>query len=220
MMRGLMRSGVFAVFLALCSAALAQSADVGLIEFVSGDVSFTPAAGSSNIVQAFMKVREGDRFAVPAGAQLRIVFYEGARQERWTGPARLRANKETGELLSGKAAEVTMLPIGVQQRIARFPDLIQFAKHEGTSIGGSIVRARGVNREQQETMRAARATYAQMRNEMPADDITPELYLYAVMYEFLLYDEMKPLVAEMRRKQPENGDLKALETWVTQRALP
>jgi len=40
------------------------------------------------------------------------------------------------------------------------------------------------------------------------------------MYEFLLYEEMKPLLAEMRRKQPDNSDLKALEVWVTRHVSP
>jgi len=212
-----MRGGVFALLLALCSTAFAQRADVGLVDFVSGNVSFTPSAGPSNLVQAFMKVREGDRFDLPAGAQLRVVFYEGARQERWVGPASLKAKRETGELISGKAAQVSVLPIGVQQHISRVPEFIQLAKLGGTSIGGSIMRPRAIRLEQPATLRAARSTYAQMQREMPADDITPELYLYAVMYDFQLYDEMKPVVAEMRRKQPENDDIKALETWVVAR---
>ena len=74
------------------------------------------------------------------------------------------------------------------------------------------------NQDQRETLSASRATYAQMQKEMPADDITPELYLYAALYENLMYREMKAVVAGMRRKQPENEDLKALETWVTTQA--
>jgi hypothetical protein len=209
-----MRRGIFAVLLALSSAALAQRADVGLVSLVSGDVSYAPFSGPATKVRAFMKVREGDRFSLPVGAQLRVVFYEGARQERWVGPASFRADKEASELITGKAAEVTLLPVGVQQRIASVPELIQYARLGGTSIGGGIMRPRGISLEEPATLRAAHATYAQMQNQMPADDITPEFYLYAVMYEFMLYDEMKQVVAEMRRKQPENDDLKTLETWV------
>ena len=83
---------------------------------------------------------------------------------------------------------------------------------------GGLTRAQKASIEQQETISAARETYAQMQKDMPADDITPELYLYAALYEFLMYDEMKAVVADMRRKQPENEDIKALEAWVTTRA--
>ena len=56
-----------------------------------------------------------------------------------------------------------------------------------------------------------------MRQEMPADDIAPELFLYAALYEFLVYDQMKAVVAEMRRKQPDNEDVKAPDAWLASR---
>lgn len=56
-----------------------------------------------------------------------------------------------------------------------------------------------------------------MRREMAASDIAPELYLYAALYDFRLYGEMKVVVAEMQRKQPDNQDAKALDTWLTTR---
>ena len=213
-----MRSGVLAVLLALSSAALTQGADVGLVNLVTGDVSFVSASGPPTKAQAFMKVRDGDRFSLSAGAQLRVVFFDGARQERWVGPASFRATKEGSTPIAGKPAEVAVLPAGVQQRIARVPELIQYARLGGIQVRGGLTRQQKAGLEQQESIRAARATYAQMQREMPADDITPELYLYAALYEFLMYDEMKAVVAEMRRKQPENEDLKALEAWVTTRA--
>jgi hypothetical protein len=57
-----------------------------------------------------------------------------------------------------------------------------------------------------------------MLEDLPADDITPELYLYAALYEHQMYDDMKAVVADMRRKQPESEDVKALEAWVAARA--
>jgi len=56
-----------------------------------------------------------------------------------------------------------------------------------------------------------------MRQNASADDINPELYLYAALHEFLVYDEMKVVVAEMRRKQSDNQDVKALDAWLKSR---
>ena len=214
-----MRSAVLAVLLTVSSAALAQGADVGLVNLVSGDVSYAPPSGPSAKVQAFMKVRDGDRFDLPAGAQLRVVFFESARQERWLGPASFRAIKGASEPIAGKPAEVVNPPAGVQQRIARVPELMQYARLGGIQVRGGLTRQQQASVEQQETVRAARETYAQMRKDMPVDDITPELYLYAALYEFLVYDDMKTVVEEMLRKQPGNEDVKALSAWLKMRTV-
>ena len=106
-----MRVVLMAVLFAVHALACAQ-ADVGVVNLVSGEVGYTPDAGVPGKVRAFMKVREGDRFDLPAGAQLRVVFFEGARQERWQGPAGFRAAKSQGEAISGAAAEVLLIHPG------------------------------------------------------------------------------------------------------------
>ncbi|MGH8704316.1 MAG: hypothetical protein ACREUO_02745 [Burkholderiales bacterium] len=206
-----------AVLLAASAGVFAQGADVGLVNLVSGEVTFAPLAGSPGKVQAFMRVRDGDRINVPSGAQVRVVFFDGARQESWSGPASFRAGKAASEPISGKPAEVAKLPASVPQRIARVPELMQNAKLGGIQVRGGATRQQQSSLDQQEALREARAAYDQMRKTMPADDITPELYLYAALHEYLVYDEMKTVVAEMLRKQPNNEDVKVLDSWVRSR---
>ena len=163
-----------ALFLLLCllgQAAVAQE-DVGLVSALAGEVVFQ--AGTA---KAFMKVREGDRFDVPPGAQLRLVYFAGARQERWQGPASLRAGRRESEPLAGKP-EVSVLPASAPQRLARIPELSQNALFGGVRVRG--LRASPAT-ETEDSLREARATYATMRRELPADDLTPELFLYAAL---------------------------------------
>mgnify|MGYP006212409921 CR=1 FL=1 len=47
-----------------------------------------------------------------------------------------------------------------------------------------------------------------------ADDITPELYLYSVLQDHLMYDDMKQVVAEMQKRQPANPDVAAMADYV------
>lgn len=197
--------------------ALAQVADAALVNLVSGDVSYVPQAGTPGKVRPFMKLRQGDRINVAAGGQVRFVFFDSARQELWSGPAAFRAGKAAAEPISGKAADTTYLPAGVWQRTARIPELIQYAKLGGGQLRGGVARQRKASLDQQATLAQARAGYEKMRQDMPANDITPELYLYAALYEFLVYDEMKVVVAEMRRKQPDDEDAKALDAWLASR---
>jgi len=191
----------------------AQLRDVGLVNLVSGDVRFAPVNGASAPVKSFMRVREGDRFSLAAGAQLRVVFFEGSRQERWSGPSSFRAARAQGEAISGAATGVALLPAGTPQRIARIPDLMQIAK-----LGGTQPRGAGRSAAPEDklggTLAEARATYRQMKQALPPDDIAPELYYTAALEEYGRYDEMRVVIEEMQRKQPANDDVKALAEWV------
>lgn len=204
------------LLLLIAPLAPAQRADVGLVNQVAGDVTYAPASGAPARVQTFMKLREGDRIEVPAGAQVRVVFFEGARQEQWTGPASFRAGKSAGEPLSGSAAEVVTLPAGAAQRIGQVPQLVQIAK-----LGGIQLRGMGpppkASADQHPLVSAARAAYEKMRADLPADDIAPELYLYAVLNDYQLYGDMKIVVEEMLRKQPGNDDVQQLLSYVNSR---
>lgn len=204
--------GMAAALAAAPVAARAQ-ADVGLVNLASGDVIFVPQIGPPGKARSFMKVREGDRFEIPAGGQLRLVYFEGARHERWQGPARLRAARKESAAESGRPAEVHQLPGSVPQRMARVPDLLQHAR-----LGGVQVRSAGLPRKGNEAaLDEARATYRTLRRELPADDITAELFLFSALNDSQRYDEMAPLVDEMLRKQPQSEEVRALASWLKAR---
>ena len=197
----------------------AQSSDVGLVNQLSGDVSYAGQGGAQSKAQAFMKVRQGDRFTLSAGAQLRVVYFNGSRQETWKGPASFKAGTQQSEAMSGQVAEAAQLPLGVAQKIAQVPNLVQIAKL-GRS-GGIAVRGGGkpgrLSAEQQAEVNQAKATYAQMRQKASPEDITPELYFYSVLQDHLLYGEMKTVTDEMLKRQPDNPEAQELAAYVKSR---
>jgi hypothetical protein len=201
---------------ALFAAANAYAqADVGLINHMAGDVSYT-SGGAKAQAKAYMKVREGDRFTLPAGAQMRVVYFKGGRQESFSGPASFTAGAEQSTLQSGAQPQVSTLPSGVSQKISQTPELIQIAKL-GRS-GGVAVRGLGnpprLTPQQQAEVRQARQTYDQLRKSAAADDITPELYLYSVLQDHLLYDDMKQVVSEMQKRKPTDADVAVMAEYV------
>jgi hypothetical protein len=200
------------VFMAASALAHAQG-DVGLVNLVAGDVSFVPQAGQPGKVKAFMKVRDGDRFELPAGTQVRVVYFDGARQERWQGPSSFRAAKLEGTPISGKPAEVAKLPGTTSARMSRVPELMQNAKLGGVQVRG----AQSSRQVSPEALDEARSTYQKLRGQLPADDITPELFMFSALNDYQLYEEMVPLVNEMMRKQPESEDVKSLASWLISR---
>jgi hypothetical protein len=215
----LLKSVFAAVSLALALGAGAQSSDVGLVNQLSGEVSDAGQGGTQSKAQAFMKVREGDRFTLPDGAQLRLVYFNGSRQETWKGPASFKAGSKQSEALSGQAAEAAQLPSGVAQKIAQVPNLVQIAKL-GRS-GGIAVRGGGkpgrLSAEQQAEVSQAKTNYALMRQKAAAEDITPELYYYSVLQDHLLYSDMKMVTDEMLKRQPNNPEAQELAAYVKSR---
>jgi hypothetical protein len=179
-------------FLLFAHTAYAQE-DVGLVNLVTGEAAYQ--AGS---VKAYMRVREGDRFEVPAGAALGLIYFTGGRQERWQGPARLTAGKRESVALAGKPV-VTTLPSSVPQRLARVPDLTRGALFGGVAVRGAKPPERS---ETDDSLREARATYARMKRELPADDLTPELFLFAALAAGPdpESDEVKALAARLRER--------------------
>jgi len=206
--------------LAIAALAAAGSAfaagDVGVIHHMAGNVSYT-SGGKKAAAAAFMKVREGDRLSLAPGAQLRLVYLSGGRQEAYAGPAEFTAGAHSSRQHSGAPAQVSVLPSGVPQKIARTPELLAIAKMG--RAGGFAVRG-GVKArtpEQEEELRAARATYKSLRDASSADDITPELYLYAVLEDQRRYGDMKDVVSEMKRRQPANADVDLMADYVRQK---
>jgi hypothetical protein len=197
----------------------AQSNDVGLVNQLSGDVSYASQGGTQSKAQPFMKVREGDRFTLASGAQLRLVYFNGSRQETWKGPASFKAGTQQSDALSGQAAEASQLPSGVAQRIAQVPNLVQIAKL-GRS-GGIAVRGGGkpgrLSSEQKAEVNQAKTAYTQMRQKASAEDITPELYYYSVLQDHLLYEDMKLVTDEMLKRQPGNPEAQELAAYVKSR---
>jgi hypothetical protein len=187
-----MRHWLFALLL-FVQVAQAQE-DVGLVGLLTGEVAYQDGKA-----RAYMRVREGDRFDLAPGAELRLIYFASARQESWRGPARLRAGQRESSPLAGRPAEVKALPASAPQRLARIPELVQNAQFGGIAVR----RSPPPPLESDESLREARETYARLRRELPAEDLTPELFLYAALVAGPQpdSDEVKALAARLRERQ-------------------
>ena len=193
----------------------AQTADAALVQQVSGEVTYA-GAGAESRVLPFMKARSGDRFKLAAGARLSLVYIANGRQEIWNGPARFDIGTIESKALAGAAAGVTSLPVAVPQRIMKIPEMMQIAKIGGIQVRG-IKPRQSIGPEQQAELAKARKLYAELRQRLPRADISPELYLFAVLQEQLMYDEMQRVLEDMRSAQPESMEVRNLADWMQER---
>jgi hypothetical protein len=200
MLRALVAATLFA------PAALCAQADIALVDLVSGDVTYGSPRGR---VTQYMKVREGDRFTIARGGQVRLMYFQSAKQEHYSGPASFTVGASGGKLHSGAQPRVTNVPTVVPGRLSRIPELVQHAK-----LGGVALRGNRKPRAEDSVLRNARADYDRLRRDAAGDDITPELFLFSALADYHRYDEMGRLADEMLRKQPNNEDVKTLAAWV------
>ena len=216
-MSRLMRRLAGTSILMLLSCAALAAADVGLINQLQGEVSFQGGSAVSRAT-AFMKVRDGDRFTLADGAVVRVVYFEGGRQETWRGPAAFKAGQKQGDALTGKA-EISQLPAGVSSKLAQTAEVIQIARlgrAGGVTVRGVKAQPQ-LSASQQAEVAQARKMYDTLRANAANDDITPELYLYTVLESNMLYDDMKVVIKSMQDRQPNSQEVRELAAWASGR---
>jgi hypothetical protein len=205
------RALLLALALACGSAA---GEEVGFVSHVAGEVTYAMGNGTAK-AKPFMKLREGERFSANPGARVRIVYFQSGRQESYSGPVSFTIGTLESMLRSGAQPQVSTLPEGVPQKISQTPELVQIAKLGASrSILVRAAREQRLSPQQLAEVRQAREIYEQLRQSEPVDDITPELYLYSVLHDNLAYNEMRPVVAEMQRRQPGNADVAIIADYV------
>lgn len=198
----------------IASPAFAQ-ADVALVNRVAGEATYASASSSPNPVTAFMRVREGDRFTLARGSQMRVVYMRSGRQESWTGPAAFRAGEKQGEALQG-APEVSQVPVMVAVKMGRIPNLMQSARLGGVTVRGGP-RPVPLTTEEIDDLRVAREAYRQLRAGAKDDDVAPEMFLFSVLQEYGQFDELRGVAQDMRRRQPASAEVRELADWAESR---
>lgn len=197
---------VFASAAAGVALAKEVAADVGLVNALSGDVSYQSKEGEAKKAMPYMRLRHGDKVTLASGASIRISYTTVSQQESWTGPSSFVATSSGGELLKGNKPVVKKLPAAVPQRLARISELMNTSR-----VGGLVVRsAKATKSASKEEIAEAMAAYESMRAEAAASDVTPELYLYSVFEENGMEDDLKIVARDMLSRQPNNPEIQKL----------
>ncbi|MCF8151398.1 MAG: hypothetical protein K9J80_11705 [Sulfuritalea sp.] len=188
--------------------AMAQevAADVGLVNSLTGEVSYQGKEGQAKKAQPYMRLRHGDKVVLAAGAKIRISYTTVSQQESWTGPGSFVATSSGGELLQGSKPEVKKLPAAVPQRLARVSELMNTSR-----VGGLVVRSvKAKTPMSKEEIAEAMAAYETMRADAAPNDVTPELFLYSVFEENGMTDDLKIVAQKMLDRQPNSPEIQQL----------
>ncbi len=127
--RALFLAAVASLLLAGFSRAQSAAPDVGLVTKLSGEATYqTKDTPKAVAVQAFMKVRQGDRLKLAPASSLQLLYFASGRQETWKGPATLVAGAGETTALGGKEPppqpQVKTLPTKATRQMGEVPQLL------------------------------------------------------------------------------------------------
>lgn len=181
-----------ALVVLLCGGAWAGEA--ALVMSVQGRV--TRLGESAPLpVEAFVKLKDGERIELAGDSRLQLVYFDGGRQERWTGPGRFEVMVREGKALDLKAAEAKRLPEAIARQLARTP------APDGSS---AAVRTRALPTP--DAMAKLDQTYRSLRQQADSDDLGPEMYLLAGLLEMRELDRVDAVLADLQQGRPKNPE--------------
>lgn len=184
-----------------------QPSDVGLVSLLKGEATYSNGEVGAFKAQAYMRVRQGDRFRLSPGAEVRIMYLGRKKVEAWAGPATFVVTAAGGEYLSGNRPTVDDIPYATPEKLSRSVEMVRLS-----SIGGvgfrSIVTASKPPSEKE--VATAFAAYESMRATAAFDDIEPELNLLPVLQEAGRVADLKVLEAEIAKRRPNDVDIRGL----------
>ena len=199
----LLRPWIIGGLMSLCmSATPAQWTDSGaFVTQVQGAVQMEPRADAQE-VRAFAHLQAGQTLVLTAQARLQVLYLQGGRQETWFGPAQLKLGEAQSQLLSGTAPQIKSLPPAVVQALGKTHELMSDPKARQGMIRFRAIPAAKV--------REAQEQYGQLREQLPFEDITPELFLLGQLEILRAYSAMRAPLREMLLRQPQQPEVRAL----------
>ena len=197
-----MRWLIAALVLLATQAGCFAAETVALITGMQGKVVRLDAAGQ-DILQPFEKLKVGDVVELQDNARLRLVFFSSRSEETWQGSGRLEIEARQAKGSKLPAPQIRILPEVIVRQIAKTPGLAT-QQPAGSVRLRSIAAADTVSRIEDE--------YARMRQESAADDLNPEIFLLAGMFEARQYDRVDTVLAQMTANHPGNFEVTVLKS--------
>lgn len=188
-----------ALVLTLLVAGTAAAAEVALVMSVQGRI--TRQAEITVPVEAFVKLKAGDRVDLQEGARLQLVYFENGRQETWAGSGSVVVDAREGKASGLPPAEVKTLPLVMARQIARTPTLDAQGR-------GGVTRLRVIPTD--EAKQKLEVTYKELRGKAASDDLGPEAYLLSGLFEMREFDRVEKLVGTLQQDWSAHPEAKVL----------
>jgi hypothetical protein len=188
------------LMLPLACAVRAANIDVALVTALDGGVARVAEQGAQP-VQNFVKLKQGDVLSLEKGARLQITYFEGGRQETWSGAGRLEVAKSESKATGLAAPQVRQLPAVMVRQIARTPALDVHGR-------GGVTRLRAIATA--EKIASLENTYAKLKSEAAPDDLNPEFYRLSGFFEMRDLERVEAILADLQKQRGSDPQAKLL----------
>ena len=193
--------GLGSVLLVLLSMG-ASAAEVALVTAASGNVKLQEGKAAASELKPFIKVREGDRLLMEGASRLQVVYFEGGRQETWSGRGALEVGSVSSKAIKGTMQpEIKTLPAILVKQLAKTPA-------QDGNVKTGMIRMRSM--PPYDRLETVEKNYDEMRKQAVAGDLNPELYLLASYFELREFDKLEALLRQLNEKTSETQELAAL----------
>ena len=190
------------VVVCLLLSPLTEAAEVGLVTSLAGTVTRLDAKAPGNVLKPFVKVWAGDRLTLGDAARVQIVYFDGGRQETWSGAGAIAVGESESVVKKGKLVpEIKVLPALLVKQLAKTPGA------DGNLRAG-MVRSRSIPPPKGTEL--AEQNYAELRANAPAEDRSPELYLLASYLELREFEKLDGLMQQLKSSAPADAEIEAL----------
>lgn len=190
----------FCISLLIVGCSQVWAAEVALVMSVQGRV-VRLADAAPVPVEAFVKLKEGDRLSLERDTRLQVVYFENGRQETWSGPGRLEMTANEGKASGLPAAEVKTLPLVMARQLARTPALDSQGR-------GGVTRLRAL--QTSDAVARLESSYQELRAQAAADDLGPEGYLLAGLLDMRQLDRIEKTLDRLQQERPQSDQAAAL----------
>jgi len=178
----------------ISSTAWAQ--DTALVMSLQGKVTRAAQA-----VEAFVKLKQGDVLTLDKEAKLQVVYFEGGRQETWTGAGKLEIASAESKATGLPAPQVKQLPAVMVKQLARTPSLDSQGR-------AGVMRLRSIPTP--EAIAKVEENYKKLKAEADKTDLGPEMYRLSGLFEMRELDKVEQAVADLQKEHTGNLEAKLL----------
>lgn len=152
-------------------------------------------------LQAFEKLTKGEAINL-SEAKLRLVYLDSGRQEIWSGSGRISIGDKESKGSHLPPPQVSQLPELLIKQLAKPTTL---AAHERAGA----VRLRAIANAQ--AIEAVNNNYHRLREQVDADDLSPELYRLSAFAELKAWQELTQALAETEQRYPQRPEIQRLK---------
>lgn len=182
----------------------AATGDLALVTAVTGSVSRLVVGNAPRALEPFARLRQGDVLRLDGKAGVRLIFFDSRRQESWQGEGQIEIGGTQGKGSGLAEPQVSVLPEQMARQIAKTPS-------PDNQMRTGAGRLRSIEMSEN-SLAKLDSEYSRLRKDAAADDINPEMFLLAGLFEMREFDRVEQTLRELSDSRPGNMEVAVLNS--------